>query len=277
MKRAADDVVYWIKQREAIRGLHDVGVPRPWTMDPILAKYRFCNVRREDDRVTQWLKNNWRDPYHGHPNLTVAMVLARMINWPPTLEAIGFPEVWRPKTIVERLEDLAAYGEKVWTGAYVVTTCGQRIGKAQYVVETVCSAVVHGRVRPVRGDSLKAFWSRLRAIPGLGAGFLAGQVVADLKNTDCPLADAMDWWAWACPGPGSLRGLSRYHGHTVSRGMFDEKLAAVAHDCERRILPLHLHAQDWQNVMCEMDKYWRTRDDGKRPRTLYSPETRFTP
>jgi alpha-glutamyl/putrescinyl thymine pyrophosphorylase clade 1 len=159
----------------------------------------------------------------------------------------------------------------------VLTTCGQRMEKAVYVVESVCGAVVHGRVRPVNADSLAAFWSRLRGIPGLGAGFLAGQVVADLKNTRGPLASAPDWWTWACAGPGSLRGLTRYTGAPVTKANFSTALNMVAGDCEERIMPLALHAQDWQNVMCEMDKYWRTRDDGKRPRTLYTPETRFTP
>jgi hypothetical protein len=35
---------YWIKLRR------DQGLPAPWTTDPILQQYRFCNVFRADDR-----------------------------------------------------------------------------------------------------------------------------------------------------------------------------------------------------------------------------------
>ena len=41
--------------------------PPPWTEDPIFQKYKFCNVFREHDRVTIWLRENWREPYADHP------------------------------------------------------------------------------------------------------------------------------------------------------------------------------------------------------------------
>ena len=46
-------LVYFITEREAIRLKKEAGEPKPWTSDPILQQYRFCNVRRMDDKVSK--------------------------------------------------------------------------------------------------------------------------------------------------------------------------------------------------------------------------------
>ena len=43
---------YFIKEREQIRLARQVGLPAPWTDDEILTNYRFCNIRRMDDIVS---------------------------------------------------------------------------------------------------------------------------------------------------------------------------------------------------------------------------------
>ena len=249
--------------------------------DPILQQFRFCNVRREDDRVTKWLSEHWREPYHDSPNLTIAMVLARMINWPPTLDAIGFPVWWDSaykQRVLTTMAERKERGEKVWSSAYIVTTCGARMDKALYVVETVCGAVAKGNVAPKHGDTLHAFWTRLRGVPGLGAGFIAAQVVADLKNTfNNPLMEAEDWWDWAAPGPGSIRGLNRFFKLPLSTSPGNQWLMRMRtmRDKVSPKIPTYLKdtmsMQDWQNVMCEWDKYERTRHGEGRPRQNYTP------
>jgi 5-hmdU DNA kinase-like protein len=170
----------FVNERERIRVKKEDGEPRPWTDDNILDVYRFCNVRREDDRVTRWIKHNWRDPFFDHPNLTLAMALARFVNWPPTLEEVGFPHEWQPVRVEKLLKARRARGEQVWNAAYMISTCGQRMDKAEHVVG-VLNRVAMGPARPLGGDTLEGAWSRLRKINGLGS-FLAAQIVADLKQ-----------------------------------------------------------------------------------------------
>lgn len=52
----------WIKERERVRIRKDRGDPYHWTEDPIIATYRLCNVRREDDRGTVWVRDHIRTP-----------------------------------------------------------------------------------------------------------------------------------------------------------------------------------------------------------------------
>ena len=35
---------YWVRERDHIRELKDAHVRKPWTYDPILQSYKFCNV-----------------------------------------------------------------------------------------------------------------------------------------------------------------------------------------------------------------------------------------
>lgn len=44
---------WFIYERESIRDHKDNGDPKPWTDDPILQKYKFTNIWRQDDRVTK--------------------------------------------------------------------------------------------------------------------------------------------------------------------------------------------------------------------------------
>lgn len=271
----------FIQKRELIRRRKVRKLDRPWTKDPILAQYRFCNVRREDDKVTRWLKKNWREPHNKHVNLTVAMVLARLINWPPTLEAIGFPLWWDSEyksRVLTVIRDRMGNGKKAWSSAYVVTTCGKKMPKENYIL-SLCQQVVDNDVKPEKDDTLKTFWERLRMVDGLGAGFLAAQVVADLKNTrDNPLNEAEDWYNWAVPGPGSRRGVNRYYQQPLNKKLPDyawlESMQRIRKSVEP-LLPSYLRdsmcLQDWQNCMCEFDKYLRAKNGEGRPRQNYKP------
>lgn len=264
-------VAYWVRERESIRIKKANGERRPWTDDPILDAYRFCCVRREDDRVTRWLKYHWRDPYHSHKNLTLAVVMARFFNWPPTLEEIGFPLEWRPERVLKVLEGRRARGDQVWNSAYMITTGGQRRDKAEYVVE-VLTRIHHSHAAPLGGDSLETAHWRLDKINGLGP-FLAAQIVADLKHVHSnPLASAQDWWTWAARGPGSERGLRWWLGREKPVANFEflprlTDMAKAAGPLVKAIGPLHM--QDWQNVACETSKFCKARFGNGRPKQNY--------
>ena len=273
----AELVARFVQAREDARLDNELGGPRRCT-DKVIQAYRFCNVQREDDKVTRWLKKYWRDPYWQHPNFIPAMILARMVNWPPTLARIGFPEMWYEQTIIDTIHECAMDG-KAWTGAYVITTCGRPMDKATYVVGTAAQALAMPTYQPRPENTLDGLWTSLRGHDGLGAGFIAAQVVADVKYTPL-LQNAPDWWTWAVPGPGSRRGLNRYFGDPINQKWslenWQEGLAYMIDEVQP-LLPNHgpYHAQDWQNVMCEFDKWMRVRKGEGRPRSRYTPDTSY--
>src|SRR6516162_4469256 len=107
-------LLYWIEEREAIRLRRAVGQSRPWTNDPILDAWSFCNVRREHDYVTTWIREHWREPHADDPDLFFAMAVARLVNWPDSLAAIGYPVPWDREHFIAVLQARRAASETVW-------------------------------------------------------------------------------------------------------------------------------------------------------------------
>lgn len=260
--------------------------PKPWTDNPILLKYRFCNVYRELDTVTLWIADNWRQPHSHDPNLWFAMVVARYINWHPSLDAIGFPVPWRPKFVLKKLYDREDAGEKVFTGAYMISQAGTSLKKADYVTNHVLTPVWQRRaeIMPQSGESLAGFYKKLSKCHGLGSGFMSGQVIADIKYAK-PLSLAKDWDTFAVSGPGSRRGLNRMLNRHPDTAWNDKEwhtqlliLRNIANSRikENPIFMEHglglLHAQDTQSGLCEFDKYERVRKHEGRPRSTYPGE-----
>lgn len=273
-------VAHFVKEREAIRLRRASGQPPPWTQDPIMAAYRFTNVRREDDRVTRWIDYHWRLPYHDHPNLTLAMAMARFFNWPPTLGEVEFPERWSAAETLKKLKARKARGEKLYNAAYMISTCGARVNKEEHVVG-VLNELFLARLAPRDGDTLAGFWEFVTRVRGIGS-FLGAQIVADLKHAPAnPLATATDFWTWAAPGPGSERGLRWWLGQPKSIRQADflprlqEMWRAVGPLVEDTVGALDM--QDVQNVMCETSKMVKALK-GCRPKQNYrSTEGDYAP
>jgi alpha-glutamyl/putrescinyl thymine pyrophosphorylase clade 1 len=239
-----------------------MGASKPWTTDLVLQRYRFCNIRRQDDEVTMWLKLNWY-PKWEHPNFIGAITLARLFNRPHTLDYAGFPENWDASK-AKLLRDM---GATVFNPAYIVSTAGRSMDKIDYVYEVAAAA---NEVRAMHTDTLNSFWARLTNVKGLGGGFLAAQVVADVKYTPL-LAEAADWHTWCVQGPGSLRGMNRLCDLPLSTSwandIFMHEVGRIRNQVREQVYE-DLHAQDVQNCLCEFDKWMRAREGG-RPKQYY--------
>lgn len=279
-------VLYFIQERYRIMQKKERGEPRPWTTDAILHEYSFCNVHRQDDRVSIWVTENWREPYEADPHIWFAMVLARLINWPDTLQALEgcvfktSDVSWNPRAFTRTMQQLHAAGAKRFGGAYIVSTNGREIDKAEYLRDYVLNPMWLERARflPHKHPSLESLYAQLRDYNGMGS-FIAAQVVADVKFTP-PYLGAPDWWTFAASGPGSRRGLNRLLGRPVDAPWKEHEWlkalrdlqVVVDREAERLEIP-RISAQDLQNCLCETDKYLRTQNGEGRPRAKYKGAT----
>ena len=243
----------------------------PWTDDEILQTYSFCNVFREDDRVTTWIRENWKEPYADHPNLPFAMAVARQINWPETLQEIGFPEHWNPERIKAIMQGRMDRKEKVYTGAYMLTgTLGGT--KVEQTIDKILTPLYENPFT-IYKNSLEKTWAELLPYAGF-SGFMAYEVVTDLRHSKY-LENAEDIMTWANAGPGAKRGLNRIHGRSLEQNIKPSQLTeemlelldlasvyAVSH------LPT-LEMREIEHCLCEYDKYERVRLGEGRPRAKY--------
>jgi hypothetical protein len=276
-----NQLMHWIREREDIRLRRANGDPPPWTDDPILREWSFCNVRREDDRTTRWISANWRIPHADDPDLWFAMCAARFVNFPDTLAELGYPVPWEPQHFLAVLNGRKARRAKCFGPAYNISNGGSTAAKAEHLVQKVFAPLwgplTRRRLRPRDDDSLHSFYARLRDMPGLGS-FMSAQVVADVKYVP-PLRNSRDWLKFAAPGPGSERGLNRVLGRPVNtswrdddawRSAFRQMRETIMPDLEHIGLG-DLHAQDLQNCLCEFDKYERVRLDEGKPKRRFVP------
>lgn len=236
---------YWIRERECVRVNRFNGI-RPWTHDEIMAKHHFCNVRREDDRVTKELRAVVQSADLRFYQLPSTYTLARMLNHAPSLKCV-LEGGW------DALKMRRAEGHKIFHTAYVVSTCGKSMDKLDYV-KGVVEAVGISRIST---ESLAMAHRDLMGVDGLGS-FMAGQVVADLKN-DRYLRDAWDWITWSSHGPGSIKGLGYIFGRS-SPSLYEGQMAWLSELMPVEVMDMDLHAQDLQNCLCEFSKYWRIKN-----------------
>jgi hypothetical protein len=267
----------FIRERHAIYERRAAGEPKPWTEDPILRAYRFCNVYRELDKVTVWIRENWREPNAKDPDLFFAMVVARLLNKPESLAELDYVLPWDKVRFKKILRKRKERGEKIFSAAYMIHADAEEGWlKTDYLAEQVLTPMWKERedLRPRKGDTLSQFHSRLMTQRDMGS-FMAGQVIADTKFAE-PLKSAADWWTWAAPGPGSLKGMNYVLGLPSSTkhpaGIWERSLKVL----QTKIDPLareaglpRISAQDLQNCLCEFSKYERARLGEGRPKQLY--------
>jgi hypothetical protein len=259
-----DTLVYYIEERERVRKAKEAGMPKPWSSDWIFQETYFCNVRREDDKVTKFIRKMY-SPYVGHPLFVHNIILSRFLNWPDTLETLGYIEYWDP----EYVSTLKKIQGKVWGSAYVVSTCGRPIDKVNYLTQIVMPSIEQVLEKPPMWMSCKSSANRLQEIEGIST-FMAGQIVADLKNTlDHPLTHAPDWWTFALPGPGSRRGMDWLYECHLTDTVWREKLPEVRAFIVEST-GLDICSQDTQNNLCEFSKYMKIKSGTGRTKRYYS-------
>lgn len=266
---------YWIRERESIRKRKEAGEPREaWTGDSILATYHFCNVRREDDRGTKEIREVVlhyfpldQDDVATVSCLPTIYLMARLFNHAPTLERILLATD-HGASIEEAFEQLKEYrdaGNKIFNSAYVVSTAGEKMDKIDYVLRLVLAA----QRTLIPTTSLAEAHAALSSIAGLGGtGFLAAQVIADLRNDRYLVAAAAEQ-DWCSPGPGSIQGLDFIFEGGTSVGNFMARMAILYDIMPDDIWDMALHAQDLQNCLCEFGKYMRLSNPRLKSRKRY--------
>jgi hypothetical protein len=274
------EMLYWMEERQRIYLKRQAHEPWPWTQDKILQTYRFCNVYREQDKETVWLREHWLQPYADHPNLWFAAPLFRQINWSPTLEEIGFPaDKWNPRRVKRIMEARKARGEKTYTSAYMLPSHRKGIdkggqSKVDYSVDLVLTplwqAITSGKeclpwAQLARPCSLEEAHKWLRGFFGFGP-FISYEVVTDWRHTRY-LEWAPDIQDWANPGPGAKRGICRLLGVPLKTPLPRlRQLDYMLQVCgwmqaarDMQILPA-LEMRDIEHSLCEYDKYKRVQE-----------------
>lgn len=236
----------------------------PWTSDPILRDFRFCNVYRELDRNTIWFREHIRGRGHTPAHELFNTALFRWFNFIPSTEKlleIGAFEEWDPFKADEALRGAAQWV----TGAYIVKTPN---GMSKLDGLLWCLGRLEDRLLELpdlpEWGTLYEAWEWLKESPYLG-DFMAYEIVTDLRHT--LLSEATDIMTWANPGPGCRRGLNRLRQIPLNKRQpyewcQEEMQRLLDHSLAKEFIGLSgmpLEMREIEHTLCEFDKYERVR------------------
>ena len=272
--RAYELYWYFASERQRIFQLRIAGAPAPWTTDPILNEYKFCNVFRAADRVSQYMIRSVCYDDEGTPadqlfRIVVFRTLSKIETWrsirsflgrSPTLEDLA------DGAFTAALEAARQANGRIYTGAFILCATdayGQRIKHLNHV-ELFRHMFLVDRLdeRILAARSLGELVELLHGYPLMG-DFMSYQTAIDINYSG--LVDFSEN-AFVSPGPGALRGIRKcfadlgdYQPADVIHWMVDNQEAEL----KRLGLPFDglfgrpLHAIDAQGLFCETDKYCR--------------------
>jgi hypothetical protein len=273
--------LYFIKERESVRIKKETGKPMPWTNDPIIAEWRFCNVNRCHDRETIWIFKNIASRHID--SLWFFLALARFVNWRETLAELLPMTEWDPKFFKKVMRERGERGEKVWTGAYLVPSGPTGVARHDFLADQLFTPMWEKRNLAPTNARTCAEWSGFfRTFVGMG-DFMRNQIITDMKYTwHLPPSVVEDWHTFCLAGPGTMRGLNRIEGRPVNTSWRRPDNANVVLQSVRRSLreslgerdPIFEHMHDLNNLsncFCEFDKYMRVKNGEGKPRSRYVP------
>lgn len=254
---------------------------KPWTLDPILQRYRFCNIFREDDAVTVWFRQNVRAPMRDDPKVLFACVLFRMINCIPTGKVLVEHDLFRnwdekkARKVLGKLKPLVG-------AAYMITTpVGfDKLGGIMEVVRPFWeNQLNYALIAKHELPTMRELVEWLSQFHYIG-GFRAYEMACDLQYTN--FFTPRDTMSWANPGPGAARGIDRIvNGRLVDLYHNRKRDQELLVKCMRDLLSLANQVDYWpgnwprwdmrtvEHTLCEFDKYQRALSGEGKPKQNY--------
>ncbi len=251
------------------------GETAPWSDDPILQTFKFCNVFRAADRVSQYMIRSvcYADDA-GSPEDRVFQIVAfrtfsKIGTWDRLTALLDGPPRIRHLTdgrFVAALDQIKRETGGLYTGAFIL--CANKafghdqkhrnhaaLFEKMFVQDAVAARLI----------GANAFESLVRTLEGypLMGPFMAYQTAIDINYSDLTDFSENDYTQ---AGPGAMRGLAKvfedlgdFTPSEAIQWMVDQQQS----EFERLELPFSglfgrpLHAIDCQGLFCETDKYCR--------------------
>ena len=261
-----DKFFEYARERYRIFLRRQEGQSKPWTTDDVLRQFRFCNIFREDDATTIWVRENIREPLRDDAFVLPAIAICRWFNRISTLEVLK-PMLLEKRWDREEAYELLKSVSPLITAAYLVRSpqgMDKLTGLLWAIDQLVAPALNYAKGMQNRQHSIEEATNYLSTFPCMG-DFLAYEVTTDLRFTSL-LENAPDILTWANPGPGAARGLGRIlyddKDRVIPKGEMIEHMKVILHESKNpevwSIEWPKWEMRDVEHTLCEFDKYIRT-------------------
>ena len=268
--------LYWYfaneRQNIFIKKLN--GDTPPWTNDPILKTYKFCNSYRVNDRVSQYLLKNviYNGKTYKDEDMLFRIILFKLFNKESTWELL----IKEFKDITLSTFDMKEYSNvltnainnniKIYNDAYI--SCATKafgydrkhdnhlaLLNKMFIIDKVQDKIL-------KCTNMEQAFNIIKSYPLIG-NFMAYQLITDINYSNI-----VDWKEdeFTVAGPGSLRGIKKcfidkgnLSNEDIIRYMYnhqEEEFKRLNLDF-KTIGNRKLQLIDIQNIFCELDKYCR--------------------
>lgn len=278
--------LYWICERMDIFWRKYSGDRKPWTDDPILQKYKFCNTYRCLDRVSQYLLSHviYNGKDYEPEDMFYRILLFKHFNKIETWEAIekelgDITLNVELEDIAKCLDDMVKRGITIYGSAYIINCYFYQLPEYSYM-KGMSKHRAHFSVFQreifdnghiydfLDAQSLEELFGVFRKMKIYG-DFTAQQYAIDLNYSTLFNFDENDF---VITGLGSIRGIERTFED--ARGCdyvgvikwvhenFEELMSHFEKETGMEFKPLPNRLPtliDLQSTFCETDKYLRVR------------------
>jgi hypothetical protein len=245
----------------------------PWTKDKILNKYKFTNVYRATDRVSQYLIKNVIYKGSQKPEeVFFRLILFKIFNRISTWEVLEFElgkisfKDYSFKRYDKVLSEVIKNGIPIYSAAYIMASGRSTFGYERKhqnhlrLIEMMIKEKVPYKLQ--HSKSMNEAYNLLHSYPTIG-DFLAYQYVTDINYSTLTNFSEMEF---VKAGPGARDGILKCFKNFGDYSFEDIiKLMADNQETEFERLNLdfknlwgrNLQLIDCQNIFCEVDKYSR--------------------
>lgn len=266
---------YFASERQQAFDNRVTGQPWPWTDDPILQAYKFCNVYRAADRVSQYMirevcyHNEVCSPEDRLFQIVAFRTFSKIETWRSVRASLGrHPTLddLRDGGFTNALNHAKQENGGLYTGAFILCATDAYGHSLKHLnhVELFRHMFLQDGLgeRLLEAKSLREVYELLHSYPLMG-DFMSYQLAIDLNYSDL-INFSEDEFTQA--GPGALRGIKKCFDDLGDYTPTDVILWMVEHqesEFARLSLPFsglwgrRLHAIDCQGLFCETDKYCR--------------------
>ncbi len=235
------------------------GKSRPWTCDPILSKYRFCNVYRELDRQTIEFHSLLAKLRSNLALWMLNMMFCRGVCRPATVKSVGLLlDTRRNRDVYKRLISLPRpkYGTAYVFPVSVLKKIGCRNREefwCFYLPEKI--EEIAALVAKLKNATVLDTVERLTGILGINLRFHLTELLIDVAYQYPEYIDLFDKFPI---GPGAKPTLQR-----LNKDVSVEDLAVLLSKYHMPNFPyltfggreISLSAENWEGLACEFRKY----------------------
>lgn len=253
-----EEIFWFIEERMRIWERKTAGLPPLYTDDPILAKYRFCNILRELDRQTiefHTLLNPLRDDF---PLWLLNMFYCRMVARPETVTSVGLLS-FNAKENESVYQKLLVHARPRFGTPYVFPistilkseTPTRELFIARYLPSIITK--IADEIQTWEKKSVYDSVNLLLPIFGYNLSFLWTEVLIDVAYQ---FPQYLDLFKQFPIGPGSIPIIEKLSADK-NPSLFVAELASrgVTVGLTYENKPIRLSAENWEGIGCEYRKY----------------------